>query len=246
MKNDRASPSPIAEKPIPGAPAAQSEQPVATEAWQARPATPPGPATQPIIRRLENLCATVETELAGDKCLSPLQPAPAPLASSAFSAPSADSEEESLESAVSRYMQRLTGKSPSSAPAASPAASLPTAPYHKPAPPPKEPSPQPLRQPSAAPECRDQIAAMRELANDNARRAMAQSAYVTLIIQSRSLYLTVKALCLLSSAMAVAVLLTGSRSLVSGSALIFVVAVLLACRFFGLSRKLAENRTAGA
>lgn len=155
----------------------------------------------------------------------------------ASAAPQTTEDEECLESYLQRYMQQLTGKT-----------------VEKPVE--KQPSPaslaetsvlQPMVEPAAAasqrlpvqaPEDRERITVMRELANDSARRAMAESTQIQLVVKTRTTYLAAKALSLVSCTLALAYLPTRSTVALTSATAFFGIACLLGIRFLGLCRKL--------
>jgi len=103
-------------------------------------------------------------------------------------------------------------------------------------------------------EDRKRISAMRELANDVARSALAESAHRSalakptrpeLVISTRITFLAAKAISLLSSTMAVAYILTHLPVALAGATFLFAIAIVLACRFFVLRRRLTEYELPG-
>jgi hypothetical protein len=92
------------------------------------------------------------------------------------------------------------------------------------------------REPTPAPEQRDQIAALREVAIASAREAMAASSQVQLMVMTRRAYLEAKAASLASSALALAYFFTHASAAIYSAALIFPVALYLSCRFGWLFR----------
>jgi hypothetical protein len=156
----------------------------------------------------------------------------------------APEDEECLESYLQRYMQQLTGKSAEN-PAEKPSA------VTQPAVTPiseqtSEPETAPQRQPAQAPEDRLRITAMRELANDSARRAMAESTQIQVVVKTRTTYLAAKALSLVSSTLAVAYLPTKSTVALVCATAFFGIACMLGLRFVGLCRKLGRMSTTPA
>ena len=144
-------------------------------------------------------------------------------------------EEEALQAYLNQFMERMTGKKaetphnlvsttplPASAPVQSPAETT---------------SP---REPSRPPECRDQLAAMRMLANENARDAVAEHACRDLTNKIRMAFLSAATVSVFSSCLAAIVLREGQQWAVGGAGATFAVALLLACRFFGLCQKIVR------
>jgi hypothetical protein len=153
-------------------------------------------------------------------------------------------EEECLESYLQKYMQQLTGKG-AEKPVEQTTTTNTTPPASTSSPTTSEPSPPAQRQPAQAPEDRLTISAMRELANDSARRAMAESTQIQLAVKTRMTYLGAKATSLVSSTLAVAYFPTRSTIALACATVFFVVACALGLRFVGLCRKLGRvNATA--
>jgi hypothetical protein len=132
-------------------------------------------------------------------------------------------------------MQQLTGKKQEAA-VTTVAGSTAAAAAEEPPPEPK----QPARQPAQAPEDRLRITAMRELANDSARRAMAASNNSQLIITTRTSYLVTKLLSLGSIGLSVGYFATHSSIALAGATVVFGVAVLSGCRFALFCRKMGR------
>jgi hypothetical protein len=193
------------------------------------------------LRQIDRLTALVEQELRKSN------PAFARAATTPDLPPSA--EEESLQSYLDRFMERVTGKRPDPPPAAeepapeaepAPAAdSTPEAaadaPAEIPAPPPAAPQ---AREPAKPPECRQSLAAMRDLANENARWAVASHASRNLLRQAQLTMLAAGASSLVSTACAAWHLATGMPGALEGAVCAGILAGLLSCRFFLRCRRL--------
>jgi hypothetical protein len=78
---------------------------------------------------------------------------------------------------------------------------------------------------------------MRELANDSARRAMAERSNSQWVRRTRTSYLVTKFLSLLSITLAVCYFPTRSTIALATSTVVFSVAFFFACRFVGFCRK---------
>ena len=141
-------------------------------------------------------------------------------------------DEECLDSYLQQCMQRLTGKSQKELPSVPVAPEL-TVPTSVPAKVVTEHLPTP------APEQRDQLAAMRALANDSARRAMAESSNVLRIVKMRRAYFEAKAASIASTTLAIAFFATHSTIALSSAVLLFGAALWLSYRFFRIGS--AEN-----
>lgn len=145
----------------------------------------------------------------------------------------AHADEEGLESYLQRYMQQLTGKKQEPAitegVAAVPAKHVETAT--------PEP-PQPQRQPAQAPEDRLRITAMRELANDSARRAVAACNNSQLNDRIRMNYFVTKAASIVSIVLVVGYFATHSSVALASAAVTFGLAMLCACRFALFCRRM--------
>ena len=177
-----------------------------------------------VIEQLDKLATTLETMGSPGR--------------GASAAPQSPEDEECLESYLQRYMQQLTGKSAEkSVDKQSSQSSLAVTSVVEPA---AEPITTTPRLPVQAPEDRQRITEMRELANDSARRAMAESSQIQLIVRTRTTYLAAKALSLVSSTLALAYLPTRSTVALTSATAFFGIACLLAIRFLGLCRKLGR------
>jgi hypothetical protein len=174
-----------------------------------------------VVAQLDGLTASFEQANAGQRSFS--SPAAGPHA-----------DEEGLESYLQRYMQQLTGKNPPST--ATEALSTEKNKAVESAPEPTAPQ----RQPAPAPEDRSSLTAMRELANESARRAMAESSQIQWIVKTRTTYLATKAISLASSTLAVAYILTRSTVALASATALFGIALILSCWFVGLCRKLRD------
>jgi hypothetical protein len=181
------------------------------------------------LRQLEMLSALLDQELRKSD--------PAAAAANSPQEPAANSDEESLQSCLDRFMERVTGKKaeaseptqPMSAPGsiAAPLVAMPVA-----------PPPQP-REPARAPECRQTLSAMRDLANENARTAMNQHAGRHMWRRTKAAFLLATAATAISSALAAWNLATAAPGTAESAACTGLIAVYLACRFYWRSRSLA-------
>jgi hypothetical protein len=201
------------------APAAQAAQPAdgATLAFGSG-----EDAAQRVLNQLDGLTSTLEKANQANT---------APAAAATGEPP----EEECLESYLQRYMQQLTGKKEN------PAVTTPMAgTSEKSKPEVEEPKPAP-RQPVQAPEDRLRITAMRELANDSARRAMAERSSSQLFDKTRTTYLVTKVVSLISITLAVCYFSTHSTIALASAAVTFGVACLSACRFALFCRRMGQG-----
>jgi hypothetical protein len=259
--------------------AATQTQPVEQGADRPLAATEPAPAVLPAellqddaghtleLSQLEALSALMEAELRKSDPLA----ATVPVESSPPPAPSATSDEESLQTYLDRFMERVTGKKPDGVPPpavqshapvtrpvpAQPIASQPIAsqpissptipPISQPiirpsqpiagaAPPPSAP-PQ-TREPVRAPERPEQMAAMRDLANENLRTAMNAHADRQWR-RTKAAFLLATAATTISSMLAIWNLLAAAPGTAESAACTGLIAVYLACRFYWRSRSLA-------
>lgn len=179
-------------------------------------------AASRVLDQLDGLTATLQSAaVAGHRSGNP--------------GPAADShqDEECLESYLQRYMQQLTGKQKDVSPSSNTEAQLTPPQSESTATEPKTPA----RQPTQAPEDRLRITAMRELANDSARRAMAERSNSQLVRRTRTSYLVTKLLSLLSITLAICYFSTHSTIALASSTVVFGAAFFFACRFVGFCRK---------
>ena len=148
---------------------------------------------------------------------------------------------ESLETYLERFMERMTGKKAAEPPAptpASPAATLAAMAATQPLP----RTPQvtevipsaPSREPAPAPERRDQLTALRQVANQNARNAVILHDCQALVSQTRLLFLTAVAVSCLSSGLAILALAGHSAAARQSAIATCLVALVLSCGFCGL------------
>lgn len=228
------------------------------------------------LSQLEALSALMEAELRkSDPLAATVLPQPVPADHSPPSAPSANSDEESLQTYLDRFMERVTGKKPG--PAVPPPAVHPAAPIAPTASPPIEPkpiavqpisaqpisAPQPViwqsqpnaavaplpppapsaapqsREPVRAPERREQMSAMRDLANENLRTAMNVHAGRHQWRRTKAAFLLATAATMISSGLAIWNLLEAAPGTAESAACTGLIAVYLACRFYWRSRSLA-------
>jgi hypothetical protein len=206
---------------------------VPSESLDVRPPTDSEP-----LRQLDRLTALVEEELRKSNPnyrAGSYAPATAP--------PDAMSpEEESLQSYLDRFMERVTGKKPEpeTAPPAEPAVDLPVAAAPAPAAldaPPFEPLQ--MREPVRAPECRETIRMMRDVANQNARSAVAIHAGLSHWRKTRLTFLAAIAASAVSSVCAVWHLASAQPGAIESAICAGILAGLLAGRFFLRCRRLS-------
>jgi hypothetical protein len=159
---------------------------------------------------------------------------------SASAAAADHADEECLESYLQRYMQQLTGKK-QDGPATDGATGASGQTNQQSAEPVVPETKAPPRQPAQAPEDRLRITAMRELANDSARRAMAESTTSQLIDRTRIAYLVSKVLSLVSMMLVVCYFATHSTIALASGTVALGIAMLFACRFFVFCRKMGRG-----
>ncbi len=214
------------------APSAISSQPVQTvPPDQPRPAnlsatasfTPEADPGSRIVTQLDELTAAIGQATSGVK------PGTIQMPSSAIE------EEECLESYLRRYVQKLTGNAPN------PVRSDSLACDNSPAcdniltkSQPEEPIP--CRQPTIAAENRDQLTAMRALANDSARRTLAESTQNLMVVNARRAFYQATAASIASTTVVLAHFFTHSAVALSSASLLFAVALCLSFRFVWLCR----------
>lgn len=216
---------------------------------QRQPVAAPVPSstpTEPAVaapHQLDRLSALVEREV------RKLNPAPVskssslsgPSAAPAPSAP-ATSDEEPLETYLDRFMERLTGKKPEATESVAQTVpgmpvfprNLAEAPAPAASPVPAAPPP---REPTKPPECRETLSAMRELANENARSAVAHHASIDLSGRAKLALVAAAGFSLFSCGLASAAILMNSRACLWSSAVAGCLAAIVACRFFLLCRQ---------
>jgi hypothetical protein len=120
-----------------------------------------------------------------------------------------------------------------------PAKSTPLPPAPSPAPSPAPaPAPKPaVREPTKPPECRQALTAMREVANENARSAVAEHATLHISGQAKPVLVVATGTSLISSLLAAAAISLNSPACLWASVAVGSVAALAACRFFLLCRQ---------
>lgn len=197
--------------------------------WEQMARGEPGrPRENAALQGLEKLSAVVAHELS-------------PSASPAESAPSAipdgspdESDAESLQSHLDRFLERMTGKSRTSeTESATVVFERPTAVTQV-----AERAP---REPSAPPERRDQLAALRELANQTARDAVVLHICRMLVSRSRKILLAALAATLVSSGLALAAIASHHPWAKHSALLTGGLAFVLSCWFFGSCRTLRRQ-----
>jgi hypothetical protein len=147
-------------------------------------------------------------------------------------------DEEALQAYLNQFMERMTGKKTETRPELALTSAWPAnKPIEAVQKPVETASP---REPSRPPECRDQLAAMRELANKNARDAVAEHACRDLSSKISMAFLGAAVVSVLSSCLAVLALQESQHWAVGGAGATFAVALLLACRFYGLYQKIVR------
>jgi len=161
------------------------------------------------------------------------------LARSSQSAPSAESDgedAESLESYLGRFMERMTGNKPQPASATStgPAATQQTAEAIRQA---FQSAKQAPRETLPPPECREQLAALRVLANQNAHNALILHACRGLKVRARVMFVAAVVVSLFSCVLAALAILGNSFWAQIGSAAAGALALVLACRLLRLYRE---------
>jgi hypothetical protein len=233
----------LAETLPPSGLACLSRWPV-TQKHATEPAAPGASAAEPntvAMNQLDRLAAIVEREV----CKSGPTPAasPAKPVATTPSAPAVNSDEEPLETYLDRFMERLTGKKADAAePVTQTMPGMPVFPQKlaQPAQPVVQ-TPPPVREPTRPPECRETMAVMRELANQNARSAVAHHATIDLSSRARLALVAATGSSLISCGLATAALALDSRWCLWGSAALGCLAAIVACRFFVLCRKFERN-----
>jgi hypothetical protein len=204
------------------------------------------PSEQSTLQGLDKLSAVVARELSppaardqspGTTPVTPRELAPSekpadpPQAESPADA--GEPEAESLQSHLDRFLERMTGK------ARVPESQSPTL-VERPAAVTQVIERAP-REPSSAPERRDQLAALRELANQTARDAVVLHLCRMLVSRSRKILFAALGATLVSSglaAVAIACQLPGAKH---GALLTGGLAVVLSCWFFGSCRTLRRQ-----
>jgi len=205
----------------------------------AKPVQPPTDSHTDHLQQLEKFSALLDEELRKSD--------PAARTKSTPPEPAANADEESLQTYLDRFMERVTGKKaeapeptqplPVTRPIAQPAsATSATTPVAMPD---AKPGPTQPREPSRAPECRERMAAMRDLANENARSAMNIHAGRHQWRRTKAALILATAATTISSALAVWNLATAAPGTAESAACIGLIAAYLACRFYWRSRSLA-------
>lgn len=147
-------------------------------------------------------------------------------------------DEEALQAYLNQFMERMTGKKAETPPELALTSAWPaSAPVQAVQAPAETASP---REPSRPPECRDQLAAMRELANKNARDAVAEHACRGLSSKIRMTFLGAAVVSVFSSCLAVLALQESHHWAVGAAGATFAVGLLLACRLYGLCQKIVR------
>jgi hypothetical protein len=177
---------------------------------------------------LDKINSVVERELARSSASAP---AALPLPSAALAkAVEVDEDAESLESYLGKFMERMTGNK---APPASPNNA--TIPFTA-----TEPESVKITVPREllpAPERREQMAALRELANQNAHNAIVLHACRELKVEGRVKFVAAMAASIFSCALAAVAIVEPSYWAQIGSAVAGAAGLILACRFFRLCRE---------
>ena len=140
-------------------------------------------------------------------------------------------DEECLESYLQQYMQRLTGKTQTQV------VPIPKAPEPEDATLTVASDPPALdepaeRLPTQAPEQRDQLTAMRALANESARRAVEDASEVARVVKMRRAFFEAKSASIASTTLAIGYFVTHSSLALISSGLLFVAALFLSYRFY--------------
>lgn len=151
--------------------------------------------------------------------------------------PATNPDDDCLESYLQNYMQKLTGKNAQAVSPTESAATQSLLAVTQALPvPPVAVVEQPVRQPTQAPECRSQLAAMRDVAIDSARRAVQESSQIQKILGMRRAYRQARISIFASAAAMLAFFLTHTPLARTGSLLLFALAVFLCTRFALLFR----------
>lgn len=177
------------------------------------------------IQGLEKLSAVVAKELSPSE--KSVEPATAKGGSD-------EVEAESLQSHLDRFLERMTGKS------RAPEADCPTLVDERPAAATQVIERIP-REPSAAPERRDQMAALRELANQTARDAVVLHVCRMLISRSRKILFAALAATIVSSGLAAVAIACQLPSVKHAALASGGLALVLSCWFFGSCRTLRRQ-----
>jgi hypothetical protein len=183
-----------------------------------------GGAVTEALRDLEDVAAVVERELARS-------------AQEASSEDTEQSDAESLESYLGRFMERMTGKKPGEA-ASTNTETIPLPPSVT------EVMEFQPREPSPPPERREQLTALRELANQNARNAVILHSCRSLRGKARLVFVAAAGLSLISSGLAAVTLVQPSSGAQVASFFTCGLALILSCGFFGLCRRLGQRAAA--
>lgn len=205
------------------------------------------------LQQLDRLSALVDREARKSGPTPAIAEASAP-ATSQWEAIRDSSNEEPLEAYLDRFMERLVGKkneAPKKMEQTVPTAtSVMSMPMHATQPVPQPAGvlalPSPPREPVKAPECRATMSAMRELANQNARSAVAHYATANLSGRARLALVVAAGMSLTSSGLAAAAIAINSAGCLWGAVVAGIVAAVPACRFFLLCRQFqATNGVVG-
>jgi hypothetical protein len=189
------------------------------------------------LRQLDRLSALVEQELR--KSNPHYVGVAGKSAASAPPAPPVSAEEESLQSYLDRFMERVTGKKPDAPPAVEPAAPVAAQLVQAAVSPGEAASAAQPREPARAPECRQTLAAMRDLANENARSAVAVHAGRHHWQRTRQTLFAAGAASIVSSGCALLHLASGMPGATAGAVCAGMLALLMAGRFFLQCRQMA-------
>jgi hypothetical protein len=185
-----------------------------------------------VLTGLDKLSGVVERELArssSEGSTTSTQPA---------AATTEEEDAESLEAYLGKFMERMVGNKPGAgAPGTGGVNSSGTAtvPYTPP-----EPESVKITVPREilpAPERREQMVALRELANQNANNAIVLHACRELKVEARVKFVAAMATSVFSCALAGVAIIDGSYWARIGSAVAGAAALMLACRFFRLCRE---------
>jgi hypothetical protein len=186
---------------------------------------PGRPSDESALEGLEKLSAVVDKE-----CAPPEQSAESAQAES----PADEPEAESLQSHLDRFLERMTGKTRVAE------SQSPTVVDERPAAMTQVIERAP-REPSFAPERRDQMAALRELANQTARDAVVLHMCRLLVSRSRKILFAALGATLVSSGLAAVAIACQFPGAKQGALLTGGLAVVLSCWFFGSCRTLRRQ-----
>jgi hypothetical protein len=192
----------------------------------------PSYAETQVFTDLDKLSGVVERELARSSSSAPSSNSAQPAA-----ATTEEEDAESLEAYLGKFMERMVGNKLAATPGSDPGSSSGTAtvPYT----PPESESTRITvpREILPAPERREQMVALRELANQNANNAIVLHACRELKVEARVKFVAAMATSVFSCALAGVAIIDGSYWARIGSAVAGAAALMLACRFFRLCRE---------